>query len=113
MGCHPCTHDTPPVLGLSRSERGDRWQVPALTPRMLVELHGLSRIDLLKLDIEGGERLILKALSELDIGCIHMECHFEGCLQTAKIAWEGKWELVSTSEFGTVQDDSLWCTPLK
>mmetsp|Transcript_49405 Transcript_49405/g.115993 ORF Transcript_49405/g.115993 Transcript_49405/m.115993 type:complete len:87 (+) Transcript_49405:294-554(+) len=85
---------------------------------MLLSLHNLARIDLLKVDIEGGEEDVIDLLSELDIGCIHLEVH-RRCTRCSDreiaTAWHGKYNKIEDDDakFGSSNaDNSLWCQPL-
>ena len=66
------------VTRVGESTRGDRAEVLAMTPTRFTEFWGIEKIDLLKVDIEGGEFDLIPALIELTARTkpiIHLSLH--------------------------------------
>lgn len=65
-----------PAWGYTTSATGPGVRVPALTPAELMQRHAIARVDLFKIDIEGGEREVFANGAFLDrVGTIIAELH--------------------------------------
>ena len=65
-----------PAWGNFITEQGEGLEVPALAVEQILELNGLSRIDLLKVDIEGAERELFTNCEFLQrVGFVIIELH--------------------------------------